>query len=734
MSISKRIIALLLTVCFVFSSVSCNKDESDETTSNQNGYVYGNPDYETECYSSHLLTLPCHTDILLAFPMGDKVCFVSETFENRYGMYVCTYDGQIESEAVLDLPDSWFAPSLCDIDGSRFVAVGEYPYCKVFDYDGNLIKEIDIAPNNDEGGKDVCTTSDGFMVLVGNTVCRFDRDGNLLEDAVNTNDGLMLCAVFEQGGDSFAYARIMDGSSDSDYGYYKIDFENDLFDLVAGEGDLQISLDGANLLAGCYNLFCYYQIGEGFYELNPEEKTKIPLADVNNMLIMPPPFRTDDQSRIKALDKKHFFKEYLYLDKDIEVTDIILISPDDSIHLKDRTPLVIQGVGTSFDNFLQAAAYEYNVSQDEYIIQLDDLENHLQNYEGIGDYIDLKLQLLSEYSNGNTPDMYYGNFFDLNYMGEHGMASDLSDYLQGYRYDKMKRDGELYQIFAGYALYGYFGRDDVYDNDVSWSDMPDIPDDRLRFGQQRTDFIVDNLIGDSLYEIYLSGELTYDHVFDVLEEALNDGHGPNEYPAYGMETTNVGQGIYSLLHIDYLGSPDTYANVMQGFGDYPVFVGYPSVNGSYHLVEPKTLIAVSSSTPNIEACCDFIATLMSPEIQRKVFAYGYIPSDGDVLMECMEVIKHPDTATDYQKLFFADEFIHDYSAREPYPVIPMSDELADMFLAQTELIDGVRVIDYQIMQITEDEVFSYYTQGKSVEEVADALYSRYLVYAHENYG
>ena len=65
--------------------------------------------------------------------------------------------------------------------------------------------------------------------------------------------------------------------------------------------------------------------------------------------------------------------------------------------------------------------------------------------------------------------------------------------------------------------------------------------------------------------------------------------------------------------------------------------------------------------------------------------------------------------------------------------VSMSADLAESYLAQINAADKVQIYDWGLWDITVDEVTTYYSQGKSIEEVADALYSRYLVYAQENY-
>ena len=79
--------------------------------------------------------------------------------------------------------------------------------------------------------------------------------------------------------------------------------------------------------------------------------------------------------------------------------------------------------------------------------------------------------------------------------------------------------------------------------------------------------------------------------------------------------------------------------------------------------------------------------------------------------------------------------VYDHSNEMVSPrQVSMSADLADSYLAQIDAADKVQIYDWGLWDITVDEVTTYYSQGKSIEEVAEALYSRYLVYAQENYG
>ena len=83
--------------------------------------------------------------------------------------------------------------------------------------------------------------------------------------------------------------------------------------------------------------------------------------------------------------------------------------------------------------------------------------------------------------------------------------------------------------------------------------------------------------------------------------------------------------------------------------------------------------------------------------------------------------------------FYRMQLIYDRNRQGEERIIPFDEEMADNYLAMISEADTVDIYDWGLWIIARDEVTTYYTQDKSAEDVADALYSRYLVYAQENY-
>jgi len=754
MSISKRIIALLLTVCFVSLSVSCNKDDSDETVSVSDTYDFtaGNTDYETTYYTTRMITLPCQSLFTHVFYNGTDVCVITNTrsgvgddvqYEMR--LFVCDIEGNVISDCLLDNSPFVFFDDVCDLDGERFVAVGKGADYVIYDYNGQIVKEAEGFSGDSEVNFGVCKTEDGFMTCIGNKVCHYNTDGEIIDDiALDTRtDGYAvcsLCGVFEQRGKYYGYGSEMTSPNSSCDYYYSLDFETDTVERMFRPGDMKI-FPAMDYWGSDYKRNTCgddYSGGNYLLEVDMENESTSPLADKGNILLCPPTYNCDTYNYIKVLDKKLFYVPYEY--QQIDLTEIALLVPDDTMNLAERTTLVIQGAGLNNEPLLASAAYYYNVSQDEYFIKFDDLASRygFSTPEGMQT---TKLQLLARYSNGDTPDIFFGNFFDYNYMGENEMVIDMKPYLGNDPiYDRMTRsDGKIYQVFAGYTVQGYFGLSSIYGSDTSITEMPDIPDGQKRFGGAFSPDIVYRAVGTDLCTMYREGYLTFDNVLTVVEEAIEEGDEPDyQYTNYtAPELDDIRTGRASLFN-GAINSMQSYYDMTEHFGGEPVYVGYPSVDSSVHTMVPWCLMAVSSSTEHADVCCDFIKTLMTTDVQRKICAKGGIPANRDTLLEMLDYLKNPDFGSEELKMLYSSQLIRDLNATPDadhnYPLVHVTDNMCENYLSLVDLADCVEVYDWGLWVMIRDEVTTYYNQGKSIEEVADALYSRLLVYAQENYG
>lgn len=747
-----KILPVVLTGCMLLPLASCmGGGGGGETAGGNTDFVAGNADYETTYYSTKMISIPKKSRFVHGFSYGDRAYFILDYIEYddsgntvmRYDtLYVCGYDGQILSEHELeDSENLWFS-DVCALDDDRFIVAGGKRDYRIYDYEGHIVSQADSYTGSD-CNQSVCRTDDGFVLGLGNKIVKYDKDCNQTGEITIENGPYgwpepSVYGVFEQAGVCYAYGmQMIDELSSTDY-YFKLDFEMGTIEPYAQAWSIAGGMmPDLSLWSADYHRNTCGDTDNGNYilELDMAQQKTFPLADKNNMLICPSSYSTDDMVRLKALDKNHFYESYSYIGSDLDLTEIALIVPDDTINLAERIPVVIQGAGVMNETILKNAAYYYNVSQDEYFIRFDELTSRYA-FSTPESMNTTKLQLMAQYNNGNVPDIFYGDFFDYDYMGENGMVADMKPYLgEDPVYDRMTRDdGRMYQVFLGYAINGYFGLADTYGSDVDISSMPDIPDGQSRFGSDFSTDIVYNGLGRDLRRIYRSGDLTPENTLSVVRTAIEQANEPDyEYTNYEFtEAGDVRRGKTSL-YSTVIGSPSIFVDMAREFGGTPVFVGYPSLGGSIHAMTPRCQMAVSSATEHPDVCYDFIRSVMTREIQQKVCASGSIPVNRDVLIEMINVLKAPDSASGELKSLYNNVMLR--SDRDTgHPAVAMSAELADEFIAAADMADTVSGYDWGLWIITRDEMATYYTQGKSIEEVADALYSRYLVYAEENYG
>ena len=725
----RKLLAGLLLFGLLLPAVSCT-EETKETEPSSGDFVAGNPDWENTYYSTRMIALPKHSYCVYGFGNDNGPSFITTdrymndagTVEYEYTLFNCDYEGNTLSTFSLEDSSDFEMTDVCSLDNERFIVVGsgEQEY-RIYDYSGNIISEV---VGNATGERHVSKTSEGFVILYycDNYVriSWYDHEEKCTNEItkiqqLNDADWIGLWSVFEQNGKYYAYGSCMLNSNSSMDVYFAIDLENESFEQLFRPWDVCNGLypPESRLNGDYHNIYCGGPYNaEHLVEIDVEQQKAEILADTSNMLVCPPTYGGESYTPYKVLDKTHFFIDYTYPGENLDITEIALIVPDDNVNLAERTPIVIQGAGISTDMTLKNAAYYYNVSQNDFFIEFDDLASSYA-FSTPESMNTTKLQLMAQYNNGNVPDIFYGDFFDYDYFGEHDMVIDLRSYLGNDPvYDRMTRDdGKIYQVYAGYTLTGYMGKSEVYGNDVSLASLPEIPDGQRRFGNAFAPDLVYQFIGNDLCSLYRNGDLTYDNVLLAVRTAIENGDEPDyQYTNYEPPVpADVGAGRSSLFS-GGISIPDSYYDIARSFHSDPVFVGYPSINGSVHMITPKCLMAVSASAEHADVCCDFIQSLMSIDVQRRIGNLGIIPVNNDVLAEIVEFVKNPDGASDEQKMLYSNLVVYDRSNEMVSPrQVSMSADLADSYLAQINAADRVQIYDWGLWNITVDEVTAYYS-------------------------
>ncbi|SCW63092.1 ABC-type glycerol-3-phosphate transport system, substrate-binding protein [Ruminococcaceae bacterium YRB3002] len=308
-------------------------------------------------------------------------------------------------------------------------------------------------------------------------------------------------------------------------------------------------------------------------------------------------------------------------------------------------------------------------------------------------------------------------------MGRAGLVADLipvmaddstfhSNMIYGSIYDAMTRHGHCYQIFAGYMPEGYWCL-------TSKTDDPDMSLNEL----------LDTASREGLRPVKYTDatQLAYDSIagarYDLVDR-IDDGHlmslpdinrTVDFAVTYGLNdlsdplfVQDMNDGLDGGQYLADTLAPDSISMIFtplyqQADLSY-TFIGYPCSFGSVHSIRPYSICSMSADTDKKELCWEFMRYLVSEDLQREVTnSYGRFPVNRTV----------------------AEELLNDTSYSET-----TRGDLRRMM----DSIDTVYMSEYSIWNILSDEIGSYYTQSRPVDEIARTVQSRLDVYVQENYG
>ena len=295
------------------------------------------------------------------------------------------------------------------------------------------------------------------------------------------------------------------------------------------------------------------------------------------------------------------------------------------------------------DLALQWMVYEFNIANKEYRAVLEDYSTRFAG-QSMEDMYKAKLNLMKYFSEGNTPDIYYGKFFDYEYMGRIGMVEDLRPYLEQSadwkdsltetaRNLMVSEDGACYQIFSSYWLNGYEGVRRHFDKetDISIARLHDISEDTgIPISISRIDVAASIMCWAFAYD--------FPALWGVYEEKKNITTGQIEdLLSIAIEAENEASsgagGDYSsqtaddlcLIEGTRIGDFYGYEAIEKDAKEPICFIGFPSVSDSVHLAMPDCCVAISTATDYPEKCRELCCGLFDEKIQTIVAVNGEIP-------------------------------------------------------------------------------------------------------------
>ena len=701
-----KVFVLLAAFTVLFSG--CQKQESDPVIRTA----------ENTYYSSYsvMLDLQGEAHLKTAFTINDHICASCFCYDNGKEIYSIRLldktDGKIVSSQ--DITLGYTASFCCKTGDNKIVYSNGTDYTIIDPYTGEVCAEGMIPDVTDEGIHPIDECGNGFVFVTQDKIYKISSDGNIIDSMELDVEGYPCDrnAFFEQNGHEYLVTEVESGAG---LNYYELDFAARKAMLITTEKAL-----GVNDAHGQYSFDAYWT-GE-LYRLDIKDSTKKLCAYKKNMLMKP---AAGIQSDWFVLNEDELVTGSEVGPGTVEVT---VVHRNDSLNLGDRTVLTIAGDNAVSDTGLAMAAYQYNMAQDKYLVNVEDWGNDYR-WNTAAEAEMRNLRLIKRLQDGNAPDIIYGDNIDLNSFGKMGLVIDLMPYigkssvinrdgLNDHLYDLMTKNGKCYQLFNGYSLEGFLGQQltgdcsgmDFYTNDSNQAN--------LMFRYSSVD-LLDYMLGYPLANLASSdGFISDEQAAEAVRLSTTLGLSSQEVPSdvvMADESITVRYGSFGSVN----------SLLQAGKNGSFVYYGFPSYGGSTYCIAPVGLTAISASSKNPDACFEFLEYLYSYETQMAVLSSGRFPMNDDVYNKYIDSMMNPGAiaADDHLMRMFA-------AALGGQMVSP---GFKDSLNIAVNSVNMVKCIDFSVYKILTNEVNSYYQHGKTPEEVGASLRSRLKVYVDENY-
>lgn len=652
---------------------------------------------------------------------GHKTNDNYEETDEYYKLYKIDSQGQIEVELTL--------PTECAGRGNQII-IDNKLYCVGKDSnvsfvvdtsDGSIISE----DYHNEPIIGFFDSTEGYIMLTRSKIIRYSMDGSETGtiDLSNIENYYFKRPVYEKDG---VYYLIEDSSFGMNF--YELDFESSRADLI-------FECNGSDSNGFDFNGDIAFS-SIGVYTLSFDDGTMVPLTEWNYVDVKPAYKNTIDDSNV-SYGNSRFGKIYIY--NDYEIEGLIFTQADEEDY-NNRTKITIGGYGVSLSLPIKWAIYNYNTTQDEYRVFIDDYWYSFPFTTGIEAQTQT-IQLIQYFNEGNAPDIYYGEFFDYRYFYNAGMVRNMmpliesdpdfsmDDLIPSIK-DSVADDDVCYQLYPSFIFNGDFGLESIYgDGDVTYSMIADLSSSTgLSIqGDIQSAEIADQIIRYSMDDLVRNSTdnhvLSVEELTGIVEYAVNNGipYTSIENNIADMRSVHDGQylkcrrflyNIYDIADIEYT------------LNDRFIYLGFPSVYGASHVAHPDGLVAISSDTDYPEVCWDIIKYMFSEDVQKIEITQNYNPVIVSVYEDYCFYAENPDAVPENDHLWNSITV-----GRSPVPSWIIED-----YQSMVNSIDSVTSYDWGLYNLICDEVNTYDTQGKTPKEIAESLQSRIDLYVAENYG
>ena len=474
----------------------------------------------------------------------------------------------------------------------------------------------------------------------------------------------------------------------------------------------------------------------GIYKMNVDSSQKEEILDWNQVDVPPSQYQYSIPSDF-VLSDNCVVLTYSSVDGSGS-DDIVLLTHQDENPNANKKILEIGGYYLKADTTLLYAQYEFNVSNAEYRIQLVDYSEKYP-YSDEDTYFTARTNMLTDFSSGDGPDMYYGNEFDYSTWGKSGMVLDLSAYMDtdpdfdsSLYLDNIlaltKTNGACYCLFPSFSILGFVARPSSVGNDpsVTISEVMQIGDtfEGNTFVYSYKTGLVNSAIQYSLSSFYDDEKKEFSISEEDFQAILEYGDKFGALDTDANVYANDDQSLFSQNQLCFINTTLRCAYDYKSFSEMSdegiLYVGIPSVYDSARVCVPNSVVAISSGASDSSACWEFIKIMLSETVQTSISETERIP----VLTSALE--NQVSKAMDPTLQNSADKVLASL-----YSTDPMTSEDAQGFYDAIDSLNSIYLYDGYLGIILQEESNSYYIEGKPLGDVISSMESRINLYLDE---
>lgn len=618
-------------------------------------------------------------------------------------------------------------------DGTELFSV-DITSCLMADVDNSYIQYA----FGDKNGNIVLSNGNSHIWI-------YDTEGNLTKD------------ITLDSGDRYSYIRGLGLLSDGRIAYLK-DEASSMVIAVYNEEKKDFSDTYDNLPPNCYNS----KIGQGLsggvllngdgtlYEYDLETKTYTEILKWLECDMNP-----DYIEEVVALENGNLAA--YYRDWNTNETSLVLLKKTPASEVLQKEVLTLACMNLSQN--LQSAVVNFNKNSDKYRIEVKDYAASIDwsQDNAYVSYQDANTRFKNDILTGNAPDMFVAGDVNMDLFAAKGLVEDLNAYLESSTV--VNRENLIEPVLNAYTASGILcsipstftvntlvGRMAEVGEVSGWTIeevmayAQQYPDARLMTQADRSSIMRYCLMFNfDSFVNWETGECAFDTPeFKKILEFINSLDG--EEPDWSISEPKLLGSHAALLANASISSVSDWQIYEKMFNEPVTAVGFPSEKGTGVAVTGQNGIAMSSSSKNKEAVWSFIESMLTKDAQEGRNMHWGFPVRKDSLDKMLEEAMIPNYRYDADGNIIVDEngepeqYSNMSYGWEDFQVdiYPATQEEVDSLLAIIDRIDCTLTYDTQLMSIIEEEVPSYLSGQKTLDEVADIIQRRVQLYVNES--